>query len=65
MIALYIIVLLAIVGFAVFYICKEYIKKPKDKDDLSGKILKNKKTIESMVANVETEMTRFAEGLWK
>ncbi len=55
MIALYIIVLLAIVGFAVFYICKEYIKKPKsEKEEGSRGIIKNKKSIENMVANVES-----------
>ncbi len=55
MIALYIIVLLAIVGFAVFYICKEYIKRPKkEKEEGSRGIIKNKKSIENMVANVES-----------
>ena len=55
MIALYIIVLLAIVGLAVFYICKEYIKKPKsEKEEGSRGIIKNKKAIENMVANVES-----------
>ncbi len=54
MLAFYIIVLLAIVGLAVFYVCREYIKKPKDKDGGSRGVLKNKKSIENMVANVES-----------
>lgn len=55
MVALYIIVLLAVVGLAVFYICREYIKKPADeKRGGSRGIVKNKKSIENMVANVES-----------
>ena len=55
MVFLYVFVLLLIVGFAVFYICKEYIKKPKDEDEKGSRgILKNKKSIENMVANVES-----------
>ena len=55
MIALYIIIILAVVGFAVFYICREYIKKPNDEARGGSKgILKNKKAIENMVANVES-----------
>ncbi|MBQ7327594.1 MAG: hypothetical protein IJX00_01340 [Clostridia bacterium] len=54
MLAFYIIVLLAIVGLAVFYVCREYIKKPSDKEGGSRGVLKNKKSIENMVANVES-----------
>ena len=55
MIALYIIILLAIVGFAVFFIVREYYVKPKnEKQGGTSGILKNKKQIENMVANVES-----------
>ncbi len=55
MIALYIIVILAIIGFAVFYIVKEYVKKPNDEAKGGSRgILKNKKSIENMVSNVES-----------
>lgn len=60
MIALYIIILLAIIGFAVFYICKEYIKKPDTQEGSRG-VLKNKKSIENMVANVESILV-YANG---
>lgn len=60
MTAFYIIVLLAIVGFATYYICKEYIKKP-DKQEGSRGIVKNKKSIENMVANVESILV-YANG---
>lgn len=53
MVALYVIVLLAVIGIAVFFVCKEYIK-PKKESDGSRAILKNKKMIEDMVANVES-----------
>jgi len=57
-----IIILVAIVGFAVFYICKEYIKRPKKKDQEGSRaILKNKKFIENMVANVESVLV-YADG---
>ena len=61
MIALYIIILLAIIGFAVFYICKEYIKKPDAQESGSRGVLKNKKSIENMVANVESILV-YANG---
>ncbi len=61
MIALYIIILLAIIGFAVFYICKEYIKKPDAQEGGSRGVLKNKKSIENMVANVESILV-YANG---
>lgn len=55
MVYLYVAVLVVIIGLAVFYICKEYIKKPKDKEkDGSRGVLKNKKAIENMVANIES-----------
>ncbi len=55
MLALYIITLIVIVGLAVFYIVREYIKKPLDeKRGGSRGIIKNKKFIENMVANVES-----------
>ena len=53
MIALYVIILLAVIGLAIFYICKEYIKRP-DKEEGSRGIIRNKKAIENMVANVES-----------
>lgn len=61
MLALYIIIILAVIGFAIFYICKEYIKKPEDKEEGSRGILKNKKMIENMVANVESILV-YANG---
>ncbi len=55
MTALYIIVLVIIVGLAVFYITREYYIKPKqEKNGGSKGVLKNKKEIENMVANVES-----------
>lgn len=54
-IALYVILILVIVGFAVFYVIREYIKKPRDEAKGGSRgVLKNKKTIENMVANVES-----------
>lgn len=51
----YVLILLLVIGFAIFYVCKEYIKKPKDEDEKGSRgIIKNKKFIESMVANVES-----------
>lgn len=60
MIAFCVIVLLIVVGLAVFYICKEYIKKPKD-DEGSRGVMKNKKSIENMVSNVESILV-YANG---
>ena len=60
MIAVYIIILLAVVGLAVFYICREYIKKPENEEGSRG-IVKNKKNIEKMVANVESILV-YANG---
>jgi len=55
MIAIFVIILLVIVGLAIFYICKEYIKKPKDEANSGSRgVIKNKKNIENMVANVES-----------
>jgi len=62
MLAFYIITILAIIGFAVFFIVKEYIRKPKEgKETGSRGVLKNKKSIESMVANVESILV-YANG---
>lgn len=62
MLALYIIILLAVLGLAIFYVCKEYIKKSPDKSaEGSRGVLKNKKTIENMVANVESILV-YANG---
>lgn len=61
MMALYIIILIVIVGLAVFYVCKEYIKKPNKKEIGSRGIVKNKKFIENMVANVESVIV-YANG---
>ena len=62
MIAVYIIIILAVVGFAVFYVCKEYIKKPKGKENTGSRgVLKNKKSVENMVANVESILV-YANG---
>lgn len=54
MLAVLIIILVLIVGFAIFYICKEYIKRPKKNEDKSKAVLKNKKHIQNMVANIES-----------
>lgn len=55
MIALYIIIILAVVGLAVFFVVREYVIKPKqEKQGGSNAIVKNKKQIENMVANVES-----------
>lgn len=62
MLALYIIILLAVLGLAIFYVCREYIKKNPDKNaEGSRGVLKNKKTIENMVANVESILV-YANG---
>lgn len=54
MVALYIIIILLILGFAGYFIYREY--KPKKNADDEGRrgVLKNKKAIENMVANVES-----------
>ncbi len=55
MIALYIIIILLIIGFAGFYIFREYYHKPNQQKNGGTKgVLKNKKFIENMVANVES-----------
>ena len=66
MVALYIIILILIVGFAIFYIVKEYVNKPSEKKEIgvlpsSKKILNNKKDIANMVANVESILI-YADG---
>ncbi len=57
----YIVLLVAILGVATFFICKEYIKKGDKKNEGSRGIIKNKKTIENMVANVESIIV-YADG---
>ena len=49
-----IVIIVLMVGFAIFYICKEYIKKPKRNEEKNFGVLKNKKQIQNMVANVES-----------
>ena len=62
MIAFCVITILIILGFAVWYICREYIKKPKEEKEKGSRgVLKNKKSIESMVANVESILV-YANG---
>ena len=58
---LYVIIILAILGFAIYYICKEYIKPKDNEDEGSRGIVKNKKFIEKMVANVESILV-YANG---
>ncbi len=60
MIAFYIIILLAVVGLAIFYIWREYGKK-NEKEEGSRGIVRNKKNIENMVANVESILV-YANG---
>lgn len=55
MVAFCVVAILLVVGFAAFYIWREYFKKSKkQKEEGSRGIIKNKKSIESMVANVES-----------
>ena len=54
MLALLIVILVLIVAFAVFYIWREYGKRNKKEDEGSRGVIKNKKSIEKMVANVES-----------
>lgn len=60
MIAVYIIILVAVLGLAGFFIWREYGKKGgaskgEGKEDVGSRgVLKNKKSIENMVANVES-----------
>ncbi len=61
MIAVYIIILLAVLALAGFFIWREYAKKGSSANGSDGKdevgsrgVLKNKKSIENMVANVES-----------
>lgn len=57
-----IIVLIAIVALAAYFIAREYLpKKNKDESGGSRGILKNKKQIENMVANVESIIV-YADG---
>lgn len=50
----YVLVLLAILGVAVFFIWREYHPRKSDETIGSRGVLKNKKSIENMVANVES-----------
>ena len=65
MIAVYIIIMLAVVGLAAFFIWREYGKKTKKEsggEDVGSRgVLKNKKAIENMVANVESILI-YADG---
>ena len=62
LIAFCVIAILLILGFAGFYIYREYRKKTKEeKEGGSRGVLKNKKSIESMVANVESILV-YANG---
>ena len=54
MVALYIIIILLILGFAAYFIYREYRPKKNTDDEGSKGVLKNKKAIENMVANVES-----------
>ena len=64
MIVFLIIVLLALLAVAGYFIWKEFANKNKEKEktqNQSAEILKNKKAIENMVANVESVLT-YADG---
>ena len=67
MIAVYIIILVAVLGLAGFFIWREYGKRPRKggdggKEDVGSRgVIKNKKSIENMVANVESIII-YADG---
>ena len=67
MIAVYIIILVAVLGLAGFFIWREYGKRPSKggdggKEDVGSRgVIKNKKSIENMVANVESIII-YADG---
>lgn len=67
MIAVYIIILVAVLGLAGFFIWREYGKRPSkggdgEKEDVGSRgVIKNKKSIENMVANVESIII-YADG---
>ena len=67
MIAVYIIILVAVLGLAGFFIWIEYGKRPSKggdggKEDVGSRgVIKNKKSIENMVANVESIII-YADG---
>ena len=67
MIAVYIIILVAVMGLAGFFIWREYGKRPSKggdggKEDVGSRgVIKNKKSIENMVANVESIII-YADG---
>ena len=67
MIAVYIIILVAVLGLAGFFMWREYGKRPSKggdggKEDVGSRgVIKNKKSIENMVANVESIII-YADG---
>ncbi|MBP3619655.1 MAG: hypothetical protein J6J24_03240 [Clostridia bacterium] len=64
MLAVYIIIMVLIVGFAIYFVVKEHLsaKGEKEKEKNLGRaVLQNKKFIESMVANVESVIV-YADG---
>lgn len=67
MVAVYIIILVAVLGLAGFFIWREYGKRPSKggdggKEDVGSRgVIKNKKSIENMVANVESIII-YADG---
>ena len=56
-----ILIMIAIVGFGGYYIWNEYFRKKNKKEEGSRGIIKNKKSIEKMVANVESILV-YASG---
>lgn len=57
----YVLVLLAILGVAFFFVWREYHPRKEDENIGSRGVLKNKKSIENMVANVESVIV-YANG---
>lgn len=57
-----VLIMIAIVGFASYYIYKEHVKNKKSSENEGSRgIIKNKKSIEKMVANVEAILV-YANG---
>lgn len=53
--AMCIVIIVLVIGFSVFFIYKEYKPNREKSEDVGSRgVLKNKKSIESMVANVES-----------
>ena len=62
MLAVYIIIMVLIVGFAIYFVVKEHLSAKGEKEKNLGRaVLQNKKFIESMVANVESVIV-YADG---